>query len=116
LPNGHFGQNTVDERSGGVGHPPPAARWTESASLAREGDEPIVSARVAMDAQESVSEHAAFEIGANLSLDESRDGRALHPRASQEGLELLTDDFVEKGLLGIVAFVFDEKSSTGTGR
>jgi hypothetical protein len=34
----------------------------EHIPLSREGDEPIVSTRVAMDTQESMSEHAALEV------------------------------------------------------
>jgi hypothetical protein len=114
LPNGNFGQDMVDERSGSVRHPPPTTRRTESTSLAREGNEPIVSTRVAMDSQESVSEYAALEIRPNLSLHEPGNGRALPSRPSQEGLELLADDFVEQGLFGFMAFVFDgDKESIG---
>jgi hypothetical protein len=107
LPNGNFGQDIVDERSGCVRHPPATTRRTESTSLAREGNEPIVSTSVAMDTQKSVSEYPALQIRTDLSLHETGDGRALPSRPSQEGLELLADDFMEKGLLGFVAFVFD---------
>jgi hypothetical protein len=46
-----------------------------------------------MDTQESMSEYPALEIGANLSLHEPRDRGALPSRLSQEGLELLANDF-----------------------
>ena len=62
---------------------------------------------VAMDTKESMSEDPAFEIGPDLSFDEPGNGRALPPRTSQEGLELLADDLVKKGLFGLVAFEFD---------
>jgi hypothetical protein len=68
-------------------------------------DEPIVSTRVAMDTQESMSEHAAFEIRTNLRLDEPRDGRALPPCTGQKWLELFADDLVEESLFGFVALV-----------
>jgi hypothetical protein len=68
-----------------------------------------------MDTQKTMGEDPALEIGANLSLDEPCDGRALPSRASQEGLELLADDFVKKRLFGFVAFVSDDgKASIGT--
>jgi hypothetical protein len=35
------------------------------------------------------------------------DGRALALCTSQEGLELFADEFVEKSLLGFLAFVLD---------
>jgi hypothetical protein len=53
-----------------------------------------------MDTQESMSEHAAFEIRTNLSLDEPRDGRALPSRTGQKGLKLFADDLVEESLSG----------------
>jgi hypothetical protein len=104
----------VDERSGCVRHPPATTRRTESTSLAREGNEPTVSTRVAMDTQKSVSEHPTFKIRPDLSLHEPSDGRALPSRPSQEGLDLLADHFVEQGLFGFVAFVLDgDKVSIG---
>ncbi len=69
-----------------------------------------------MDAHESMSEDAAFEIGADFALDEAGDGRARRSRAREEGLELVADDCVEKGLLGLVTFVpVDGEGSSGTG-
>jgi hypothetical protein len=62
-----------------------------------------------------MSQDAAFEICTNLSLDEQGDGCALLPRASQKRLELLVDDFVEEGLLRLVAFILDGEGSVGTG-
>jgi hypothetical protein len=100
---------------GSLRHSPTTARRAESTTLAREGDEPIVSARVAVDAHESMGEHTTFEVRPDLSLHEPGDGRALLSRPSEEGLELLANDFVEKGLLGFMAFVLDgSKEPTGT--
>ena len=107
LTHRNFGQDMVDERSGCVRHPPATTRRTESTSLAREGNEPIVSTPVAMDTQKSVSEYPALQIRTDLSLHEPGNGRALPSRPSQKGLELLADDFVEQSLFGFVAFVFD---------
>ncbi len=74
-----------------------------------------MSARVAVDAEEPMGEHTAFEVGPDLSLHEPGDGRALLSRPSEEGLQLLANDFVEKGRLGFMAFVLDGgKESTGT--
>ena len=81
LPDRDLGQHPVDEMSRGVGHPPATTRGTESAPLARKADEAIVSAGVAVDAQESMSQYAAFEIGADLSLDEAGNGGALRFRS-----------------------------------
>jgi len=63
-----------------------------------------------------MGKHATFELRPDLSLHEQGDGRALPSRPSEEGLELLANDFVEKGLLGFMAFASDGgKESTGTG-
>jgi hypothetical protein len=107
LTHGKSWNHVIDEMGSGLRHPPSAARRTESATLAREGHEPIMSASVAMNAQESMSEHTALEIRTDLSFHEPSDGRALPSRPSQEGLELLADDFVQKGLFGFAAFVLD---------
>jgi hypothetical protein len=50
-------------------------------------------------------EDPTLEIGADLSLDKASNRRVLPSPASQEGLELFADDFVEESLLGFVAFV-----------
>jgi hypothetical protein len=99
---------------GGIRHSPTAAGRAESTTLAREGDEPVMSARTAVDTQESMGEHTAFEVRPDLSLHEPGNGRTLPSRPSEEGFELLANDFVEKCLFGIVAFVLDGgKESTG---
>jgi hypothetical protein len=68
-----------------------------------------------VDAQESVGEHAALEIGADLALDEAGDGRTRRARAFEEGLEFVANDLMEKGLLGLVTFVpVDDRESIGT--
>ena len=62
-----------------------------------------------------MGEDSALEVGADLSLHEPGDRRALPSRARQKGLELPADDFVEKGLLGFMTFVLDDgKKSAGT--
>jgi hypothetical protein len=114
LPDGRFGQHAVDEVGGRIGHSPTPTRRTEPPALAREGDEPIVVAGVAVDAQESMGEDAALEIGADLALDEAGDGRSSGSCEGEEGLELVADDGVEAGLLGVVSCVrVDGKGSAG---
>jgi len=75
----------------------------------------IVSARIAAHAHESVSQNAAFEVGADLAFDEAGDGRPHRSRAGEEGLELVADDLVEERFLGLVAFVLDGEGAVGTG-
>jgi hypothetical protein len=76
LADGDLGKDPIDEMSGSVRHAPTAARGTEPTPFARKGDEPIVATGVAVYAQKAVSEHAALEIGAHLTLDEPRHGCA----------------------------------------
>ena len=89
-----MGQYSINERSGGLRHSPAAAGRAESTSFARECDESIVPARVAVDTQESMREYAALEIRTDLALNEPSDRCALPSRPSQKGLELLADDFM----------------------
>ncbi len=73
-------------------------------------------APVAMNAQETVGEHTAVQIRADLTLDEARDGRPHRSGAVEEGFELGSDDLVEEGLLGLVTFVpVDGVEPIGTG-
>ena len=61
-----------------------------------------------MNAQESFSEHPAGQVSAQLALDEAGDGCALFTGTREKTLEVLSDDFVKKCALRIVALVFDE--------
>jgi hypothetical protein len=74
-----------------------------------------MSARAAVDTQESMGEYTAFEVRPDLSLHKPSDRRTLPSRPSEEGFELLANDFAEKRLIGFMAFVSDGgKESTGT--
>jgi hypothetical protein len=68
-----------------------------------------------VDAQESVGEDAAAEIGAQLPLDEAGHGPALAPGPPEEGLQLLAHDLVQQGRLGLVPLVLDGAGSAGRG-
>jgi hypothetical protein len=48
-----------------------------------------------------------FKVRPDLSLHKPGDRRALPSRPSEEGFELLANDFVEKRLVGFMAFVSD---------
>jgi hypothetical protein len=70
-----------------------------------------------MNSQESVSEHTAVQIGTDLALDEAGDGHVSRSCSGEEGLELVADDLMEEGLLGLVTFVpVDGGKPIGTGR
>ena len=63
-----------------------------------------------------MGEYTAVQIGADLALDELGDGRPGRSCSGEEGLELVADDLMEEGLLGLVAFVpVDGEGSSGTG-
>ena len=90
-----------------VGHPASATGWTEAAALAGEGDQAVVAAGVAVNAQKAVREYAASEIGAEFAFDEPSYRRVLLTSASEEGREVLSNDLVEQGLLRLVTLVLD---------
>jgi hypothetical protein len=74
-----------------------------------------MAAGVAVDTEEAVGEHAAFEIAPDLAFDEAGDGGAGFSSPGQERDELCADDLVEEGLLGLVASVVgDGRASAGT--
>ena len=58
-----------------------------------------------MQAKKTSSEDAAIEICADFALDEASDRRSMLARIGEERLECLSDDFVEKCLLRLVALV-----------
>ena len=66
-----------------------------------------MAAGIAVEAKEAASQDAAVEVGPQLALDEASDRSALLPCVGEEDLEVLSDDFVEQGLLGLVALVLD---------
>ena len=72
LPNGRFGQHAIDEVCRRIRHATSAARGAEAAALARESDQAIVAARVAVESKEAVCENATAKERAKLLLDEAR--------------------------------------------
>jgi len=66
-----------------------------------------------VQAQEASREDATIDVGAELAFDESGDRRALLSPAREEGLEVLSDDFVKQRPLGLVALVLDGGRSGG---
>ncbi len=55
---------------------------------------------------------AAAKKGTELQLDEARRGLLPATRASEEGLEVVADNLVEQGSLGLVALVLDGGASS----
>jgi len=64
-----------------------------------------VTAGIAVNAQESVCEHATAKEGAKLLLDEAGGGLLSVRGARQEACELLADDLMKKSLLRLTALV-----------
>ena len=58
-----------------------------------------------MQAKKTLGEDAAIEISTNFALDEASDGRSPLARVGEECLDALSDDFVKKRLLRLVALV-----------
>ncbi len=116
LPDRYLGQDPIDEVRRGVGHATTAAGGAKSAALAREGDEAIVAACVAVDPQEAVGEQHALEVRADLAFDEAGDRGACRVSAGEEREALRANDLMKEGLLGLVAGVVgDGWGSAGTG-
>jgi hypothetical protein len=83
----------------GVRHPAPRAARTDAATEAGERHEEIVAALIAVRADESVREHAAAEVAAELLLDVARERRLVGlARMSEEGLEVTSNDRVQNRL------------------
>ena len=88
-----------------VCHPAAAARRTETAALAREGDEAVVATGIAVHTQESMREHAAAKEPAKLLLDEARSRLLSVCGAREEAFELLAHDLMKESLLRFKALV-----------
>ena len=94
LADGHFGQDAVHQVCRGVDHAPAAARRAEATPLAGKGYEAIEVAFVAVKPQEAVGEDPAFEVRAELPLDEAGHRAIAFSGAREEGLEMLANDGV----------------------
>ena len=98
LAHRHLGEDAVDEVGGGVGHASAAAR-ADASTLARKGDEEIVAARVAMEAEEALGEHAAREVGTEGLLDVPRQSALIAlTGVDEECFEVVVHDRVEDRL------------------
>jgi hypothetical protein len=99
-----------------IRHAPSAARWTEATALARERDQAVVAALVAVEPKEAVCEDATAKEGAKLLLDEAR--RRLLPkrRAREEVFQLLADNLVKERLLRLAAPVLGHGAPLGDRR
>jgi hypothetical protein len=101
LAEGHVGEHFVDQERRGVGHAARAARGTEPATLARERDQLVPAAGIAMEPTETAREHATVEECAQFAFDEVWQRAAacvVIGDACAEGLQVLLQDLVQHGL------------------
>ena len=104
-PKRALGQYLVRQQRGDLGHPARATGRTEPALLAAEGDELLGVALLAVQAQETLLEPAALEVGVELRLDVVGQGAAcLGAQLAEDGIALL-DQLVEQRRLGAVTRV-----------
>ena len=85
LPHGDLREYAVHEERSRVGHATPAARRAETSPLTRKPDEPIMTTPGAPYAHEAVRENAAFEITAELALDERGNATTAALGVSEKG-------------------------------
>ena len=108
LPDGQTAKHVVGQVGCQIRHSPPAARRTKPATLAREGDQDLVSAPVAAESGEATGHYAAGEKLAKLPLDEG--GQTLARAAAfsrflEERLEVFAEHAMENSVLGAPAYV-----------
>jgi hypothetical protein len=107
LADGDFGQDPIDEVRRSICHASASAGWTEASAFTRESDSAIKSAGFAANANKAVAKDSALEKAPKLTLDEARQATLLLLSASQESLQVLLDDLVQQGLLGLAPLVLD---------
>ena len=107
LTHGHVGPHLIDQVGGALGHPMATATRTDRAALAREGDEAVEGAIVAMKPGKPTGEPPAPEHVAKLLLDEPRQAFPVAQTGclGAEGLEILAHDLIDRALGGPARFV-----------
>ena len=107
LPHGHVGKHVVHEVCGALGHAAPSATWAKTASLTREGDQPIPAAGRTAKPRKPASQQAAAQEVPELVLN--KPGQAFTiPRARglwAKGLEVRLHNRVENVLGGTPGLV-----------
>ena len=106
LPQPHVRQHPIAHCRCGLGHPPPAARRAHAAPFARERHQHVVAAPATSRPAEAMGQHSAAQIPVEL-LDDvprQRPSRAFCGER-EEGLQVLRDERVQRGLRRVVAHV-----------
>jgi hypothetical protein len=88
-------ENPVNEMSCGIRYPPPATGGADCTTFAQIGHHAVLSAGIAVHAQEAVRQDAALQKLAELTLDEPLDKALPLALPGQEGLEMLSDCIIE---------------------
>jgi hypothetical protein len=108
LAHRHTGDDVVDQVRRRLCHAPRAARGAKAAPFAAEGQQLVVPALPAAQAQEPVGQDAARQEGVELVTDELRQpGTCGLCGLGEETLGMLLHQAVQRGLLGAVALVVD---------
>jgi hypothetical protein len=113
LAHRHTGDDVVHQVRRGLRHAPGTARGAKARALAAEGQQLVVAAVAAAQAQEAVGQDAAFQEGVELVLDELRQvGAGSVFGLGEEGRGVLLHQAVQRGLLRAVALVVDRGAIT----
>jgi len=105
LPHRHARDDGICQVGGTFVHAPCATRRAEAAPLATEGDQGVFRAGVAGEAQETVGQDAAREVGVEFVGDEARQVRAGRFAVRRECACVLLHQPVERCLFGAVTLV-----------
>jgi hypothetical protein len=62
LADGHFGQDAIHQVRRSLGHAPTPARGAEAAPLAREGNQAVKLAGIAVQSQKAMRQHTAAKV------------------------------------------------------
>jgi hypothetical protein len=103
LPERHARwQHAFDQVGGRLCHSPAEARWTEAPPFAAERDRLDLAALRAHEQRGSTAEQTAVEVAFELVTNEGgqRRGDEAFLGRDVEGLEVVSDDLVERGLVG----------------
>jgi hypothetical protein len=104
LTAGGFGEESIPELRGGVGHAPADARRTERATLAGHGHHLLSATVSAADPDQAPAQNATVQIASKLALDERGiAGSAASFGLCEEGLQVLLYDLVQGCVLWISA-------------
>jgi hypothetical protein len=101
LAIGNIGENVLGQEGGAVLHAAGRARRARRARLAGEWNQEVIAASVTVDSKEAAGQVSALEGRTELALHETRKRDAAGALAGQEGLQVVTENLVKYGCLGI---------------